>query len=326
MEDSIDTFANLSNVSSVHGIGIGDDIREDVIRFFDNTNEVGDGSLAIGNETVTGPIGEVDVVNTSEDLEAALQGGSQSDELAELGDDVLTGGYGDDIIFGDAINTDHLEWTNGDSGEEFTAGSHDGLGYAGLIEYLRWTGENSGEAPSDSDVISYVRENWQDLIDDTRSDGGNNTLVGDAGDDILVGGAGNDTIIGGAGNDLLYGGLGADTFVWELNDQGTAESPAEDIVKDFTLDLDNGYTGDGEADRLDLSELLQDESKESIDSYILAEEEGGSTTLYVSSSGQLGGDKTNADQKIVLEDVTMGGQESADFIQAMIENNQLNID
>ncbi|MFC3283205.1 retention module-containing protein [Litchfieldella rifensis] len=155
---------------------------------------------------------------------------------------------------------------------------------------------------------------------------GNDNIQGNGSDDVLDGGAGDDLLAGGGVNDIMYGGLGADTFAWNLNDQGTTDSPAEDVVKDFMLDLANGYTGDGEADRLDLSDLLQDESKESIDSYILAEEEGGSTTLYVSSNGQLGGDKANADQTIVLEDVSMGGQSSADFIQSMIENNQLNID
>ncbi|EPC03469.1 hypothetical protein L861_18190 [Litchfieldella anticariensis FP35 = DSM 16096] len=155
---------------------------------------------------------------------------------------------------------------------------------------------------------------------------GNDIIQGNGSDDVLDGGAGDDLLAGGGVNDIMYGGLGADTFAWNLNDQGTTGSPAEDVVKDFMLDQVNGYTGGGEADRLDLSDLLQDESKGSIDSYILAEEEGGSTTLYVSSNGQLGGDKANADQTIVLENVSMDGQSSADFIQSMIENNQLNID
>jgi cell division septal protein FtsQ len=72
-------------------------------------------------------------------------------------------------------------------------------------------------------------------------------VVGTVGADTLVGSAGNDVVIGGAGNDILYGGIGADTFVWNLVDLGSAEAPAYDVVKDFSL---------AEGDKLNLSDVL----------------------------------------------------------------------
>ncbi|QTP59418.1 retention module-containing protein [Billgrantia antri] len=308
-KNSVEAFEALSNISQVHGTGIGNGVSENYLRFFDNTDDSGEGTetFFVGYpwwdifgqypqyESVTGPVGEVDIVNTAEDLAAALQGGSSSDELAELGDDVLNGGDGDDIIFGDSVNTDHLEWTNGDSGESFTAGSHDGLGYAGLVEYLRWAEGTPGEAPSDAEVIAYVRDNWQDLVDSVRPDGGNDTLSGGAGNDILIGGAGDDTLNGGAGNDTLVGGLGADTFAWKLGDQGEEGGAATDTVKDFSLE---------EGDSLDLSELLSDGNGPE---HLRFEADGsGTTTLYISTEGNFGTDEgsfdnTLADQVIVLE-------------------------
>ncbi|MGR4068002.1 retention module-containing protein [Billgrantia sp. C5P2] len=307
-KESVEAFEALSNISQVHGTGIGNGVSENYLRFFDNTNDSGEGSetFFVGYpwwdifgqypqyENVTGPVGEVDIVNTAEDLAAALQGGSSSDELAELGDDVLTGGDGNDIIFGDSVNTDHLEWTNGDTGESFTAGSHDGLGYAGLVEYLRWAEGTPGEAPSDAEVLAFVKSRWEELLDSARPDGGNDTLSGGAGNDILIGGAGDDTLIGGTGDDILLGGLGADTFVWNLGDQGEEGSAAIDTVKDFSLE---------EGDRLDLSELLSNNSGP--EHLRFEAEEGGSTTLYISTNGGFGNadgfDSSLADQVIVLE-------------------------
>ncbi|WAM51020.1 Ig-like domain-containing protein, partial [Vreelandella venusta] len=321
---SVDAFAELSGLSSVNAIGVGTGISQDYLKFFDNTDLAGTatewfGSNWSGWRGVTGPIGEVDIVNTAADLAAALKGSSEFDELEPLGADVITGGQGDDIIFGDTVNTDHLEWTNQDTGDVFTAGSHDGLGYQGLREFLKWE-VNSGTVPNDEQILDYVRENWESLIDTARADGGGNSIDGGAGDDILIGGADNDTLIGGEGNDLLFGGLGADTFKWELNDQGTADNPAIDTVMDFNA---------SEGDKLDIGELLDYENGDSLDAYIVAEEDSGDTVLYVNSEGGLAGDKENADQVIRLEGKSFsdfGGGGSQDVILHMIQNGKLDIE
>ncbi|WP_419673222.1 VWA domain-containing protein [Aliarcobacter butzleri] len=61
-------------------------------------------------DIITAPVGETTIVNTASGLNAALQTGSSIDKIEVLSEDTIIGGAGDDIIFGDSINTDHLEW------------------------------------------------------------------------------------------------------------------------------------------------------------------------------------------------------------------------
>ncbi|MFP3343655.1 type I secretion C-terminal target domain-containing protein, partial [Halomonas sp. SIMBA_159] len=336
-ETSVTAFDGLSNISEVNAIGIGSGVSENYLRFFDNTEVQGTGeeSFVVGREyvgfwpfgrwedtvkTVSGSVGDVNIVNTAQDLAAALDGSSEFDQLAGLGDDRLIGGAGNDIIFADSINTDHLEWTNEDTGVFFAEGSHDGLGYQGLREYLKWE-VNDGSVAEDSQILDYVRDNFESLIDTTRIDGGDDYLDGGVGEDILIGGAGEDTLIGGAGNDILFGGEGEDTFKWELNDQGSTGQPATDTVMDFNA---------SEGDVLDISELLQNEENVAdLSTYIVAEEEGADTVLYISSDGNLAGNKENADQVVRLEGKSFsdfGGGSAQDVIQHMLNNDQLKID
>ncbi|TVP49301.1 MAG: type I secretion C-terminal target domain-containing protein, partial [Halomonas sp.] len=343
LQNSVNAFQPLAEISQVEAIGMGSDVSQQYLQFFTNTGDsVGMESLVVpafrgpgwvnvsnpttgnaatynwGGGTVNAQAGDVDIVNNADGLAAALEGSSEFDELATLGGDVLQGGAGNDIIFGDTINTDHLSWINGDTGASFAAGSHDGMAYQGLREYLKWE-VNDGTVPENSQIIDYVRENWESLIDTVRTDGGNNILDGGEGNDILIGGSGNDTLIGGEGNDILVGGFGDDVFQWNFGDQGTVDKPAIDIVKDF---------GNGN-DVLDIADLLQDESRGTVDQYVFAEEDNGDTVLYINATGGLAGDKDNADQVVRLEGKTFedfGGGTGQDVIQHMLNNEQLKID
>ncbi|MEQ6886737.1 Ig-like domain-containing protein, partial [Salicola sp. Rm-C-2C1-2] len=174
--------------------------------------------------------------------------------------------------------------------------------------------------------------NWEDQVngdnsfDDVNADASWNSVIvtGTGGEDRLEGVSANDILTGGAGNDILTGGLGADTFRWELGDQGSQITPAQDTVTDFTK---GNVTSNSEADRLDFADLLQGEEDEaSLEGYIMAEEDGSNTTLYLNSDGDLGGNKANADQIVTLQNVSMDGESSQDFIQELMNNNQLNID
>ncbi|SHM92880.1 Ig-like domain-containing protein, partial [Halomonas cupida] len=165
---------------------------------------------------------------------------------------------------------------------------------------------------------------------------GNDILKGGGGDDLLNGEAGVDHIVGGEGSDQLIGdGTGpgvvlyADTFVWELGDAGATDAPAEDRVLDFTV----GKFGEtSAADKLSLGDLLEgydagtDADQSALDTYIHAEQDGSSTTLYIKSDGGLSDDNSNADQKIKLDNVSMGGQSSHDFLSQMIDQGQLDIE
>ncbi|QTP59417.1 retention module-containing protein [Billgrantia antri] len=125
-----------------------------------------------------------------------------------------------------------------------------------------------------------------------------------------------DVVHGTEGDDILIGGDGDDVFQWSLGDQGGESTPAVDTIKDF---------GVGE-DVLDLADLLQSESVETIDSFIVAAQQGSDTVLYINHEGGINVDGSNATQVIVLENYNMGEVSSADFLQEMLESGQLQID
>lgn len=116
-------------------------------------------------------------------------------------------------------------------------------------------------------------------------------LMGTAGSDVLTGGDSSDILIGGAGNDTLTGGAGADVFKWSLGDQGSADSPAVDHITDFSK---------AEGDTLDLRDLLQGESADTLTHFLSFGEEGGKAVLSVSTTAD--GDVT---QKIVFDNMSL---------------------
>jgi VCBS repeat-containing protein len=85
---------------------------------------------------------------------------------------------------------------------------------------------------------------------------GDDILVGSGLDDVIYAGLGDDSLTGGAGNDILSGGEGEDLFIWNTADLGDAVTPAEDVIKDFSV---------AENDVIDLSNVLGDGTSYDID-------------------------------------------------------------
>ncbi|MBC7200061.1 MAG: retention module-containing protein [Pseudomonas balearica] len=257
--------------------------------------------------TVTGPVGSVDIVNNASQLEAALQGGSKSDDPVAVGNDIIHGGAGNDIIFGDVINTDELPWAENNLIKPDNLPN--GSGVTALEKFLEM---KNGVAPTDADLYGYIRANHEqfNVAGDTR--GGNDTLNGGAGNDILYGQGGNDILIGGAGDDILYGGTGADTFVWQKGDIG------QDVIKDFNA---------SEGDRIDLRDLLQGENDGNILNYLRVDT--ATSTLQISTTGVLNESGSNADVTIKLENggsavnLSSYGSTSADIINALVGQHDL---
>ncbi|WP_413752026.1 VCBS domain-containing protein [Vibrio vulnificus] len=233
---------------------------------------------------ILAPAGEVQIVTTPEQLEAALQSGDIVYNIADVGSDTVIGNEGNDILFGDAINTDSLPWgINGNP--EKPEGIVDGAGLKGLETFLEL---KYGSAPSELDIYKFIKDN-HDLFDvdgDTR--GGNDTLDGGVGDDILYGQGGNDILIGGLGDDILTGGEGADIF--KFVDQGTGLRDGErDTITDFTAGQD----------KIDLSDLLHTDLDDSIESLLARDEiglaiNGGHLELTISDG--------SSNQTVVIED------------------------
>ncbi|APX94504.1 hypothetical protein BWR19_17050 [Halomonas sp. 1513] len=150
---------------------------------------------------------------------------------------------------------------------------------------------------------------------------GDEVILGSSGNDVLVGGAGNDVLIGGAGNDILTGGFGDDVFKWNFGDQGVVGTAATDRVTDFSR-------GDNV---LDIADLLQGEnagsiSIEEINNFVFAQQSGNNVVLNINSSGNINPTGSNPDQVIVLENYSMSGATSQQFINQLLLDEKLNIE
>ncbi|MCH1926802.1 type I secretion C-terminal target domain-containing protein, partial [Shewanella sp. C32] len=250
------------------------------------------------HQTWQADIGNVSIVTEAGQLTAALQGGSQSTELADVGNDTVYGGDGNDIIFGDVINTDQLPWGASYGNPEKPADLPDGSGLAALEQFLQL---KNGEPATDAQIYSYIKEHIDifNVAGDTR--GGDDTLYGGNGDDIIFGQGGDDTIYGGMGNDILTGGEGKDTFVWLAGETGT------DHVTDFNF----------AQDKLDISDLLTgwNGNNDTLDDYLHIDVEDGNTVISIDANA----DHT-VDQTIILDgsDVSSYGSNSSEWIQGLI--------
>uniref|UniRef100_UPI0028975FA5 immunoglobulin-like domain-containing protein n=1 Tax=Comamonas terrigena TaxID=32013 RepID=UPI0028975FA5 len=301
-------FSLLKSVSTggVEAIGLGQDVLAANLKNYDT-----DGVVQTN----------IDAAN----LAAAILG---TNTTLPSGDDVVQGGKGDDILFGDQIKYGDLqgfaalqkmvaeELGGGLTADkvtveqvhnyisqnhaafaelETTGGGKDEL-HGGIgNDILYGQGGDDKLYGEDGDDILYGGTG-NDILD---GGAGNDLLVGGAGNDTLSGGTGNDRLLGGQGNDTLIGGDGDDVFVWSKNDQGTIAAPATDVVKDFG----QGEAGKG-SDKLDLSDLLQGEDNSTnLSKFLHIDREGANTVLKVSSSGVLNESGNNFDQKITLEGV-----------------------
>ncbi|WP_141322016.1 Ig-like domain-containing protein, partial [Halomonas halmophila] len=260
--------------------------------------------------------GDVPVADTAEELTNILKGGSTTLEEADLGADILNGGAGDDILFGDSVDPGNLTGTDPDGN---TVNGEPQSGYSGLIDFIT---EVDGAAPDDDRTLEFIKNNYADLENTARADGGGDTLNGQAGNDTLIATSGADTLNGGAGDDQMLGGAGADIFAWTLNDGGTAAAPANDTVTDF---------GDGN-DTLQLGELLEgydatnDGDQSALNDFINASYDGADTVLHIKTDGGIAADNGNADQVITLSGFSEHSGTSLDILQSMTNNNQLDVD
>ncbi|MGX5219853.1 retention module-containing protein [Pseudomonas segetis] len=300
---ALDDASVLMGRAELHAIGIGSGINSDVLRYFDNTDQLtGNVSTNVVGGTVHAQVGQPEIVLTADQLLATLDPGHVTPgALSPLGNDHLVGGAGDDLIFGDALNTTWI------AGYETTAPS-----FQVLVSHL--TDVNGGTAPSQAQLISFIESNALALGASVPNSGGNDLLEGGSGNDWLFAQGGDDLLIGGIGDDQLFGGTGADTFVWNSADRG---SGSHDVVRDFNM-------ADGDA--LDLSSLLvgvvDHSSAAELSAYLSFAPSGSDTQINISSTGQVA-DPGSIDQTVTLANVTLSGGDSASIIQNMLDNHTL---
>ncbi len=250
--DGSDEVAILQNLSD-EVIGVGINITDDNIFNIDLIDSDG-ASLNV----------------PADKLVATLQDTNPMLNLASVGDDVINGLDGNDIIFGDALNTDALAVTHG-----LTTVSGDGWEVFSQLELAQ---SIINPLWNRRDTIQYINNNTHELAEEViDSDGegrigGNDILNGGNGNDTIFGQEGNDLITGGNGSDILYGGSGEDTFNFDLI------SEIGDVIKDFNA---------VEGDVIDISDLLSDFDigTENIEGFISLNEINGNTQLFINNIG-----------------------------------------
>ncbi|CAI8929414.1 serralysin [Pseudomonas sp. IT-P4] len=248
--NSTGSFALLSNLSNVEAIGLNNGVSLNDLKPYDS-NQL--------------PQTNID----PKDLANSIIGHT---EATMPGHDTVSGGEGNDILFGDLVSF------NGIAGE----------GYQAMQAFVAQQSGVEVSKVTTSNVHQYITEHYNafdlsgahdgndTLLGGAGNDilfgsGGNDNLDGGKGNDILLGGTGNDTLMGGQGSDILIGGTGGDTFVWKAGDTGN------DVIKDFKA---------SEGDRIDLRDLLQGETGSTIDNFLKISTVDGVSSLQVSSAGQ----------------------------------------
>uniref|UniRef100_UPI002629E2E0 VCBS domain-containing protein n=1 Tax=uncultured Psychromonas sp. TaxID=173974 RepID=UPI002629E2E0 len=245
-----------------------------------------------GNDMLDGASGE-DILN-GDDGEDTLYGKSQND--------TLNGGAGNDTLYGDSGD----DTLNGDDGDDqlFGGSNEDTLNGGAGNDTLYGDTDNDTLNGDDGDDLLFGGSNTDALT----GGAGDDQLSGDGGEDQLDGGLGDDILIGGVGNDLLTGGAGIDTFVWTASD-----TYGSDTITDFNVN----------EDKLDLSDLLQGESENTLGDYLDFSFDGKDTTITTYKDG---GDSPT--QTIVLEDTQLEGIETEGQVSGgdkeIVINNLLN--
>ena len=249
-EDETDTFnfMNQNNQALLHSlfpfllldsvvtraVGVGDDIDQSTLDLLDST----------GNALL------VEDANLS-DLSAIIAG-VILETLIPLGEDVLNGGDGNDVIYGDTMGSDNFNaiLANVFGGDE-----------QALLDFVLDPENNYANARSlnnpDRGAADEIHGGAGDDV--LFGEGGDDVIYGGDGDDLIFGGDGNDTISGGDGNDTIYGdagsdtidgGAGNDTIMYQAGevdsfvDGGVGDDILQFDGNNLTLDLtNNNYNG-----------------------------------------------------------------------------------
>ena len=291
--------------SKVFAVGVGLDVDLDWVERYDNTDANGN---KINNWSPTNH-GEAQKMGDADKLISYLISGSENFIPADVGNDTVKGGAGDDILFGDAMNTN---WITGLDPLQYPKYS----GYSKLTAHLKAT-VTGGAEPTQQQVYDYVKANYKQFIAadaaDPATKGGDDTIYGGSGDDIIIAGAGNDTVYGGSGNDVISTGRGDDTIMFDvLNAADATGGNGKDTWVDYEAN-DKIEFGTGFFDGL-LSSDLSNAGK--VGAFISVANDGlGNTVVKVDRDGA-GGNHTMSDL-LVLENKT------GVTLQDLLNNNQI---
>ncbi|WP_282611357.1 hypothetical protein [Pelagibius sp. Alg239-R121] len=259
--DGYDASINFEGINvTVHSFGIGKEVDPAQLAAV-----AGEGNGASTSE----------VVNDPSSLSTLLDDQTLS-VLEYVGSDDINGGGGNDLIFGDAIDTDWMldPVAQGGLGATGEAGG----GYQTLIDYLT---TSLGHVPTKVEVITFIHDNQARFIQESAGDtwGEADLINGGSGDDILLGQGGADILIAGGGDDQLYGGEGGDTFVFNL-----ASDEGNNTIFDFSaangdrLSFEDVVDGGDAGTDIGIDDVVATFSK--TDSTVTLELQSGTTVVF----------------------------------------------
>jgi len=211
--------------------------------------------------------GKVDIINTAKELKAVLESGGIEYKKGILGMDIIEGKNGDEIIFGDALNTDYLDW-EGRTNIEHENYMAKGSGIYALEKYLSITDPSYDDMTySEQSVakLNYIKEHYEKLGLSEEGSGGNDYIDGGAGRDIIYAQGGNDTIISdintnsgkAAGDIIIDGGAGFDTLILEEDNNIDFSILKQDAnVSISNIEAINMKNGDHKLTNLTIEDVL----------------------------------------------------------------------
>ena len=207
--------------------------------------------------------GDSDLVNSENDLTAALVGGSEitSTELADAGSDEITAekSASSVIVYGDVQNTDRLLYDLNQDANIQAALVAAGIDYGSGSEVFQWLEDaaNAGtlkgtkfEGWTHADTVDYMLRHAEELGYETRVDDdgtfylvtADGTVLDMDGKEATVGldsltgrGGGNDFIIGSQADDVIYGQEGNDLLVGDAPSE-SGEGSTVDSIEGTTVD------------------------------------------------------------------------------------------
>lgn len=295
VRQTLEAAQDLQNAGSgvkVNAIGIGTDTSlnenaQTILDLIDNTGGSGqnvarypyqtrDSDKAWTNGTWRGdqPLveGDSDLVNSEDDLTAALVGGGviTSTDLADAGDDTIRAEHATSstIIYGDVMNTDRLRYELIQTTSIAAALVAAGIDYGSGADVFQWL-ENAANANAlkgtkfegwtHDDSVKYMLQHAEELGYETRVDADGDfylvkadgtvlnmdgseagidldSLTGrDGGDDVITGSSASDTIYGQEGHDTIYGGGGHDGLYGGTGDDLLVGDDKPENLDDVTV-------------------------------------------------------------------------------------------
>ena len=207
--------------------------------------------------------GDSDLVNSEDDLTAALVGGGviTSTDLADAGDDEVDASASTSsvIVYGDVLNTDRLRYELIQNKGIEAALVAAGINYGSGADVFQWL-ENAANANAltgtkfegwtHADTVDYMLRHAEELGYETRVDDtgefylvtADGTVLDMDGTEATVGldsltgrGGGDDTITGSKADDVIYGQEGDDLLVGDAP-SGSGEGSTVGSIEDTTVD------------------------------------------------------------------------------------------